>query len=116
MNPIQNVMDLAGGPVALTREINKRIERPVTYQAVLKWARQGRLPRTEWTGETRYAKAMSAAVGGRVKVRELLVRPAAVKTEVAAPVEADPAQSAPQALEVDAGGAISSEAKEAAHA
>lgn len=72
MNPIQTVLDLAGGPVALTREINRRIDRPVTYQAVLKWARLGKLPRTEWTGETSYAKAMSAAVGGKVKVRELL--------------------------------------------
>ena len=75
MNPIQTVLELAGGPVALTRELNKRISRPVTYQAVLKWARQGRLPRTEWTGETNYAKAMSAAVGGKVKVRELLQKP-----------------------------------------
>lgn len=75
MNPIRHAINLAGGPVALTRELNKRIGKPVTYQAVLKWARQGRLPRTEWTGETRYAKAISAAIGGQIKVRELLVRP-----------------------------------------
>ena len=78
MNPIQHAITLAGGPVALTRELNKRIGKPVTYQAVLKWARQGRLPRTEWTGETHYAKAISAAIGGQIKVRELLVRPAVV--------------------------------------
>ena len=76
MNPIQHAINLAGGPVALTRELNKRIGKPVTYQAVLKWARQGHLPRTEWTGETGYAKAISAAIGGQIKVRELLVRPA----------------------------------------
>lgn len=76
MNLIQTVVELAGGPVALTREINKRISRPVTYQAILKWARQGRLPRTEWTGETQYAKAMAAAVGGKIKVRDLLQKPA----------------------------------------
>jgi len=98
MNPIQTVMDLAGGPVALTREINKRIEKPVTYQAVLKWARLGRLPRTEWTGETKYAKAMSAAVGGKVKVRELLVRPAAGK-EGGAVLGAIPASQAQAATE-----------------
>jgi hypothetical protein len=79
MNAIHQVLELAGGPVALTREINKRIAKPVTYQAVLKWARNGRLPRTEWTGETSYAKAMSSAVGGRVKVRELLHKPGTTK-------------------------------------
>lgn len=113
MNPIQTVMDLAGGPVALTREINKRIERPVTYQAVLKWARQGRLPRTEWTGETRYAKAMSSAVGGKVKVRELLVRPLAAK--VAGPELAESKPNPAPALDAQALVAINSEAKEAAH-
>jgi hypothetical protein len=71
-------MELAGGPIALTRELNKRIKKPVTYQAVLKWARQGCLPRTEWTGETHYAKAISAAVGGKLKVRELRQRPVLV--------------------------------------
>lgn len=74
-------MELAGGPVALTRELNKRIEKPVTYQAVLKWVRQGRLPRTEWTGETQYAKAMSQAVGGQVKVRDLLQKPTRIPTQ-----------------------------------
>lgn len=81
MNPIQRAIDLAGGPVALTRELNKRIGKPVTYQAVLKWARQGRLPRTEWTGETRYAKAIAAALGNRIKARELLVREVAAQKQ-----------------------------------
>lgn len=96
MNPIQTVLELAGGPVALTREINKRISRPVTYQAILKWVRNGRLPRTEWTGETQYAKAMSAAVGGKVKVRELLQKPAKACTPVAAPLDeaASPSEAA----------------------
>lgn len=75
MNALNQVLELAGGPIALTRAINKRIEKPVTYQAVLKWVRQGHLPRTEWTGETQYAKAMSKAVGGRIKVRDLLQKP-----------------------------------------
>lgn len=74
MNLIQHAIDLAGGPVALTRELNKRISKPVTYQAVLKWAKQGRLPRTDWTGETHYAKAIAAVTGGQVKVRDLLAR------------------------------------------
>lgn len=33
----------------------------VTYQALRKWESRGRLPRTEWTGETNYAAAISAA-------------------------------------------------------
>lgn len=106
MNPIQHAITLAGGPVALTRELNKRIGKPVTYQAVLKWARQGRLPRTEWTGETRYAKAISAATGGQIKVRELLVRPAVA-------VGGD--QNQPPVPAHKARVAINSEAMEAAH-
>lgn len=34
----------------------------VTYQAIRKWERAGRLPRTEWTGETNYARKIAAAV------------------------------------------------------
>lgn len=33
----------------------------VTYQAVRKWEAAGRLPRTEWTGETDYASRISTA-------------------------------------------------------
>ena len=44
----------------------------VSHQAVRKWQRQGRLPRTEWTGETRYAHAIEAATGGQVSRASLL--------------------------------------------
>lgn len=47
-----------------TRRLNVRLPKPVTYQAVRKWAAAGRLPRTEWTGETRYAEAIEAMLGG----------------------------------------------------
>lgn len=33
----------------------------VTYQALRKWEARGRLPRTEWTGETNYAEKLAAA-------------------------------------------------------
>lgn len=71
MNALSRCVELAGGPVALTRELNKRLPRPVTYQAVMKWLHQGRLPRTEWTGETCYAAALSDAVGGAVSAEEI---------------------------------------------
>lgn len=47
----------------------------VTYQAVRKWERARRLPRTEWTGETRHAAAIEAATNGAVTKAELLSLP-----------------------------------------
>lgn len=44
----------------------------VSHQAVRKWQRQGRLPRTEWTGETAYAAAIEQATAGEVK-RDVLM-------------------------------------------
>jgi len=38
----------------------------VTYQALRKWEKAGRLPRTDWTGETRYAEIIEAATHGQV--------------------------------------------------
>jgi hypothetical protein len=46
----------------------------VSYQAIRKWEAAGRLPRTEWTGETSYAQRMSALTGGEVSVDALLAR------------------------------------------
>lgn len=43
----------------------------VTYQAVGKWEAAGRLPRTEWTGETQYAETIEALTQGAVS-REAL--------------------------------------------
>jgi DNA-binding transcriptional regulator YdaS (Cro superfamily) len=64
----------------------------VTYQAIRKWETKGRLPRTEWTGETDYAALIEVATEGKVLKAALLSMPtrtAAVdvenspKTEVA---------------------------------
>lgn len=92
MTDLLRCVQLAGGPVALTRELNKRLPRPVTYQAVLKWVRAGRLPRTEWTGETAYAQALSDAVGGQITREQLLAaapaaRPAQRAQPAALPVQ-----------------------------
>lgn len=46
----------------------------VSYQAIRKWERAGRLPRTEWTGETTHAEAIERATDGYVSVGELMVR------------------------------------------
>jgi len=45
----------------------------VTYQAVRKWEKNG-IPRTEWTGETSYWKAIQRATKGRIKKAQLLTR------------------------------------------
>lgn len=44
----------------------------LTYQALRRWERQGRLPRTEWTGETTYAQQIERLSDGRVTRDELL--------------------------------------------
>lgn len=48
----------------------------VTYQALKKWESRGRLPRTEWTGETNYAAAISAACAEK----GVVITEAALKT------------------------------------
>ena len=74
MNAIERAIAHAGGPVALTRKINECIARPISYQAVRKWAAAGRLPRTDYTGETTYASAIERATGGAITEVELLGR------------------------------------------
>jgi DNA-binding transcriptional regulator YdaS (Cro superfamily) len=44
----------------------------VTHQALRKWQRAGRMPRTEWTGESEYARRIEEVSGGAVKREELL--------------------------------------------
>lgn len=48
----------------------------VTYQAIRKWETKGRLPRTEWTGETDYASLIELATEGKVSKACLLAAPA----------------------------------------
>lgn len=44
----------------------------VSVRAVYKWTASGRLPRTEYTGETQYAEKIAAAAGGAFSSQELL--------------------------------------------
>jgi len=43
----------------------------VTYQALRKWEKAGRLPRTDWTGETDYAALIDRETGGQVSRQSL---------------------------------------------
>lgn len=47
----------------------------VTYQAVRKWEKAGRLPRTEWTGETDYSRTIETLTKGKVRRKALLTPP-----------------------------------------
>lgn len=62
----------AGGDVALAKRLADMEGRPLTYQAILKWRTTGMLPRTEWTGESHYARAFEEITGGKVHADELL--------------------------------------------
>ena len=65
-NPIKEAVVLLGGCATTGRLCG------VSGKAVIKWCAKGRLPRTEWTGETDYATRISAALKGRVSKKRLL--------------------------------------------
>jgi DNA-binding transcriptional regulator YdaS (Cro superfamily) len=44
----------------------------ISGRAVQKWVEKKRPPRTEYTGETQYAKKLEAATNGQVKSHELM--------------------------------------------
>ena len=68
---LSNAINEAGGPRVVGAACG------ITYQAVLKWIEKGRLPRTEWTGETNYARIIERLTKGKFKRKQLLVRTAA---------------------------------------
>lgn len=43
-----------------------------SYQAVRKWEKAGKLPRTEFSGETQYAAAIAKVCKNKVTKRQLL--------------------------------------------
>lgn len=47
----------------------------VSGKAVMKWVRSGRLPRTEYTGETAYAYAIELATSGAITANDLMQDP-----------------------------------------
>lgn len=86
MTPIQRVFDLLKGPSGVARSLGDQGIR-ITPWAVNKWLRAGRLPRTEYTGETHYARALERAVDGQVTAAELLA-PVVANVDVAAAPQA----------------------------
>lgn len=65
-----------------------------SYQALRKWERKGRLPRTEWTGETNYAEVIereTSAKGRPITKEQLLGKQ---RKRKASPPGASPSASA----------------------
>jgi hypothetical protein len=67
-NLIEKAVSYAGGPKIVGTACGK------SYQAVLKWIRMGRLPRTEWTGETNYAEVIERLTKGKYPREKLVPR------------------------------------------
>lgn len=66
IHPLEEAIRLLGGVGALASILS------VSGQAVRKWQRRGRLPRTEWTGETDYSRRIEQSTQGRVTRDQLL--------------------------------------------
>lgn len=47
-------------------------ELQISVQAVAKWRARRRMPRTEWTGETRYSETIERLTGGEITRAQLL--------------------------------------------
>jgi hypothetical protein len=46
----------------------------VSHQAVRLWQKAGRMPRTEWTGETQYSEKIEALTANQVTRDQLLAK------------------------------------------
>lgn len=67
MLTLRKAVDSLGGPEKAARICE------VSSRALYKWLLVGRLPRTEYTGETHYAEKMASASSGAFTRDELLV-------------------------------------------
>lgn len=63
---LERAAEKAGGITALAAKLS------VTYQAVRKWQKRNRMPRTEWTGETRYSEIIEEIMQGEIPKSALL--------------------------------------------
>lgn len=78
MTPLEKAVHEVGGVPACARICS------ISAPAVRKWRQRGRLPRTEYTGETQHAKRMAAASDGAFTAEWLLENagPAASEPQV----------------------------------
>jgi hypothetical protein len=67
MNSLKEAINLIEGGVPKAADVCG-----VSVRAVYKWLDRNRLPRTEYTGETNYAKKLEAASNGAVSAKILL--------------------------------------------
>lgn len=67
-NTVQKELDKAFNSVGLCN-LARHLGR--SYQAVKKWRDLGRLPRTEYTGETNYSEQIERITGGKAKAIKL---------------------------------------------
>ncbi len=66
-DPIEDAVSKVG-LACLARELK------LSHQAIRKWQRARRMPRTEWTGETKYSSLIEQLTGGAV-TRAMLLAP-----------------------------------------
>ncbi|WP_151708219.1 hypothetical protein [Acinetobacter junii] len=66
MNPIQQAIDAVGGRTSAAALLG------ISYVAVRKMAEKGVLPRTDYTGETKYAEIFAKNSKGKVTKEWLL--------------------------------------------
>lgn len=66
MNSISHAVEKVGGPIAAAKACG------ITRQAIDKWIAKGRLPRSDYTGETQYAAKLAAASDGAFTEQWLL--------------------------------------------
>jgi hypothetical protein len=66
-NPIENAVSLVGRSV-LARAVG------LTPPAIKKWEIAGKMPRTEWTGETNYSGVIEKLTAGAIKRKDLLFK------------------------------------------
>ena len=64
-DPIEQAIKIVG-LARLARELK------LTHQAVRRWQRAGRMPRTEWTSETNYGRRIEELTAGVVTRERLL--------------------------------------------
>ncbi|MCW2482242.1 helix-turn-helix domain-containing protein [Candidatus Symbiopectobacterium sp. NZEC135] len=58
MNPVKTAVDAVGGKTNAAKICD------LSVVAIHKWVVKGRLPRTEYTGKTKYAEKLAAASNG----------------------------------------------------